>query len=1283
MASSGQPKAATTDLATQPRISLNTISAPAQRLYILSLGALLQAFKARSFLLRWWYPEYWWRYLFSWVALDALFILGMAELRIPRLAFGWKARLMQLLTLALIDVALFKPYDVMDRDSTHCNGHGCGSEYLLMSISVSDRDAEISTREKTVYVDDVINQGGHLFGQHTVRLSPISTAKLNPFLEIFCLEAPHNTALIPVVFNNTQPTHVTYSVSALGNDSAKTFISLSSRDLKQIEKARSEALTVMQMSDPGDDGESEDDYYDQNDSIKQRPLIGRNAVDPAYQLEKTEILQHIKITRPGVVRLERALDQNNADVRIRPTEVTIVQCPKVEFVKDTVTDDGKRCIGTTEVLNLNVFGVAPLTLKWHREVSGRRENFLVEGIEGDHNVKLKINNIHTYLIHKFTELRIPLTMQLDALGPHTYSLDALTDGVGNSLDLATLPPSTKLSTSQTVTVIGRSAMSFKSCGPGRPASLLIGKDTPLFITANDADAEDGPWYITVRYKPPLDDKKKYKPWQQDFRSPLGKRDLTLLARAPGEYTIVGVKGKYCPGDVLSPESCRVIEQPLPTAEIEWKRIHECSGDTGVSVSLMLQGKPPFKIFYSTKRDGEATRELHQMFYGSRGEITLQPERSGTYTYTFLRMSDANYEDIKLDGPVINQIVHPLAGADFVKSGQLYGKQGLHSCSGSMVDIDVDLKGTPPWNLEVQILGPKGSQNVNVSQLKNPRETLRLPIPAVIDEEGGTFQVDLVSVEDAYGCKRQLSVPGVSVNVKRVKPTAKFYAQDGKRQMTILQGKRALLPLRLTGDAPWSIRYHRADEPEAGEIKVSLSTANDHITVTDAGLYEILGVRDAYCPGSVISGEHTFLVDWVPKPTVQLANTTTVVYVPVNGTYVRPGVCEGTDDHVDLMFHGTPPFQINYNVARDFDDGGMKLTDQPTFSSIQPSGRFQLQTSKAGRVYYEVQAIGDASYPIQKHANNLPLSKRLRFEQQIFPRPAAYFKRSNRISFCLNDPFVPRDEYPMDGTIMLHGIPPFTLELSIKNLASSEIYKEVIETSLYEWTVDMPHYNFRTVGPHVITIDSVRDASNCPESDTEMGRRSQWIDVAETAVIVPFDRREDYCVGEALQFQLEGSPPWRVQYRFDGKLTSALAPTSPFRRVADRAGVFSIISVAHEQDMCQNTVTDLSFRIHNIPSAKVSHGKKIVQDIREGDQAEIHFELIGEPPFTFTYQRTELASNPRRGQTPKVLETHTVSGINTRDYSIYSASEGTWTVSFIQDRHCRYPPIQADKSIENA
>jgi nucleoporin POM152 len=61
-------------------------------------------------------------------------------------------------------------------------------------------------------------------------------------------------------------------------------------------------------------------------------------------------------------------------------------------------------------------------------------------------------------------------------------------------------------------------------------------------------------------------------------------------------------------------------------------------------------------------------------------------------------------------------------------------------------------------------------------------------------------------------------------------------------------------------------------------------------------------------------------------------------------------------------------------------------------------------------------------------------------------------------------------------------------------------------------------------------------------------------------------------------------------------------------------------------------------------------------IHTGDQAEIKFTLIGEPPFSFTYQRSEL-SHRKGGKPGKVLETHTVSGVTTTEYSIFSALEG--------------------------
>lgn len=106
----------------------------------------------------------------------------------------------------------------------------------------------------------------------------------------------------------------------------------------------------------------------------------------------------------------------------------------------------------------------------------------------------------------------------------------------------------------------------------------------------------------------------------------------------------------------------------------------------------------------------------------------------------------------------------------------------------------------------------------------------------------------------------------------------------------------------------------------------------------------------------------------------------------------------------------------------------------------------------------------------------------------------------------------------------------------------------------------------------------------------------------------------------------------------------------------------------------------------------------MSDVSLGDQAEIVFTLVGEPPFTFTYQRSEASA--KKGSKPgKVLETHTVSRVMTHEYSIFSALEGTcmgsalrriaanqnslgtWTITSISDRYCRYPPPVPDGMLE--
>jgi nucleoporin POM152 len=296
-------------------------------------------------------------------------------------------------------------------------------------------------------------------------------------------------------------------------------------------------------------------------------------------------------------------------------------------------------------------------------------------------------------------------------------------------------------------------------------------------------------------------------------------------------------------------------------------------------------------------------------------------------------------------------------------------------------------------------------------------------------------------------------------------------------------------------------------------------------------------------GSVLPDGATYKVDWIPRPVAKLSPQTISTYEPYNGSHILPTVCEGTSDHVDLDLMGwsfplhvsftehslgRPPFQIMYNIAQNSGMGAMKLLDQPTFNSIQPRTRFQLQTSHPGRVYYEVKQIGDTAYPLSKHKNAvIPRSKRLLFEQQVAMRPTARFSNRNRLSYCLNDTLVPLDSLSTDGAIVLEGTPPFTLKLSIKNLAASHVDQTTIEVPTSNWKLDLPFYNFKSIGPHLVTIESVRDASGCAPTALDPLSGSIWVDVAETAAIIPFDRREHFCVGEVSQFQLEGIPPWTI------------------------------------------------------------------------------------------------------------------------------------------------------------
>lgn len=198
-----------------------------------------------------------------------------------------------------------------------------------------------------------------------------------------------------MLFNNTAPSSIRYSLSPLKDPTSKTFVDVHSRELRSLLERRTRSGSHQGGFHQDNEEESPDGAFErefeEHDHLSSKKQIqdsstGSGASGPYPPLQKTQSLWYIRVNKPGVVRLEGASDRGSSDaVRIRNVETTVVHCPSVRFIgapKDA-RDTMVRCTGSEEQLSLKVFGVPPLSLQWQREAGGKREQFSVEGIDGD------------------------------------------------------------------------------------------------------------------------------------------------------------------------------------------------------------------------------------------------------------------------------------------------------------------------------------------------------------------------------------------------------------------------------------------------------------------------------------------------------------------------------------------------------------------------------------------------------------------------------------------------------------------------------------------------------------------------------------------------------------------------------------------------------------------------------------------------------------------------------------------------------------------------------------
>ena len=321
----------------------------------------------------------------------------------------------------------------------------------------------------------------------------------------------------------------------------------------------------------------------------------------------------------------------------------------------------------------------------------------------------------------------------------------------------------------------------------------------------------------------------------------------------------------------------------------------------------------------------------------------------------------------------------------------------------------------------------------------------------------------------------------------------------------------------------------------------------------------------------------------------------------------------------------------------------------------------MDTTKAGDYTYTFFGLADNLYDSDKNSSPLVV------QQRVNAKPSAGFaKPGQSFKYC-----VEKQEYEDTIPIKLTGIAPFFVEVEIKHQAGSppEIY-HIPSIKSKSYSMQIPRQHLR-LGSQQVRIRRVRDARGCQQK-YETGIPAIQLHLYDAPSIYPLESRQDFCVGERIAYTLSGTPPFDITYDFNGRW-NAKSQTTNFRRIAEKPGEFTIISISDKASECRAAV-DIPKTIHPLPSVQISKGRNSRVDIHEGNEVDIHFDFWGTPPFEFTYTRS---SNAKKGHKSIVLETrHDVSYEHVK--IVKATQEGTYEVVAIKDKYCSFSTQQVEK-----
>ncbi|PHH86314.1 hypothetical protein CDD83_10420 [Cordyceps sp. RAO-2017] len=1196
--------------ASQPVIPVTLLDAPQQRLYAFAFYILLWAWKLYDWLQVIEDGDSSWWLFFKWIFIDFAFLFGLPELRIPWL------ELSQVVVTTLFTSHLTLNYMLMFNIPLPWQSWLLGLAKVLY-------DRELSISEHHVKISSILNNHSLIMGKQIINILPEGSAVLNPEHIPYCLRPRSKTGIaLPIYFNATVPAEIEIVRLDLDINKEET-IKISSRDVGKVAKQIRE-----QSAEPNTAG-----------------------FNWQYQ-----------VRRPGVYRLGKVLDEYKLEVQRSTKDTYVVPCPRARI---QAVDSSQRCIRDLSDLSLEVFGTPPLKIKYRRTINGKNDDFHFQSLQPDGLVSPLLQATSDSLSSpeddlswvRPSKITVGLNEAMTTAGEWQYAVEEVHDAFGNVVEYfestSDLDSATHKGLTHKFFVKERPKIRMRGCDLRNPLKVAKGQQARLPVSFGlSGDVTDTSHQVSWQFSP-IDSLTNSGDHSDNVsvgtHSAKNSRDEPRVSE-PGLYTLKSVWSGSCEGEVDEPSSCLLLNPLEPRLSMRAEDIPDkCAGNSvGLRVDLDLVGTPPFTVTYQIITDNHVEERKHHI-PGLRSQLELMPKTDGRHKYVFKSIDDAVYSRLPLGADqVLEQVVNPAASAAIVSRDG-----AVSTCLDSQIEVDVSLTGDPPFNLEWETVHDGKRKTERATGIEDHR--FRIQTPSFT--KGGEYILALSSVQDKRGCRTFLQ-DQYKISVRRQRPRAGFGLVEQRNSiMAVESDARLRLPLRLQGEAPWTISYRNLDQ--SGEVLTkSATSANDHLSVKSRGVYEIVGVRDNQCPGSIDPSASTFRVEWFPRPQISLIDTDSITATP--DKFMKKEVCEGDIDGFEVKLQGSAPYHVQYEI-RHQPPLGSHAGSRKSFDAALPKAAISMDTSKAGDYTYKFFGLADNLYDSDK---NFPP---LLVQQRVNARPSAAFSKPGQSFKYCREEQEHEDRIPM----ALTGVPPFYVEVEIKHQAGSapETYRiPSIDSNSYAMPIPREHLR---LGTQQLRVRRVRDARGCQQK-YETGGPSIQIQLFDAPSIYPLESREDFCVGDRIAYTLSGTPPFDITYEFNGRF-SAKSQTTSFRRLADKPGEFTITIVSDKASECRAAI-NLRQTIHRLPSVQISRGKQSRVDIHEGNEVDILFEFWGTPPFEFTYTRS---TNAKKGQRSVVLETrHDVSYQHSK--IVKASQEGTYEVVAIKDRYCSFSTQQEDK-----